>query len=225
MNRQQSPPDPSLQEAPKLTQGTAYEKYDDAEVNGSHGYLVPAVLDVLEAAARDGASRRLLDLGCGNGSATAFLAEKDFAVVGVDPSEQGIAIAQSRHPDLTFVQASCYEDLSARFGRFPFVVSMEVIEHLYWPRLLLKSAYDLLEPGGRLVLTTPYHGYLKNLALALTGQMDRHFDVTTDDGHIKFFSEQTLRELVQEAGFRSAEFRFVGRIPAFAKSMLLIATR
>jgi 2-polyprenyl-3-methyl-5-hydroxy-6-metoxy-1,4-benzoquinol methylase len=214
-----------LEKASTPTQGAAYGRYDDEEVDASHSYLLPAVLDVLEASVRGGAPRRLLDLGCGNGSATARLAEGGFDVTGVDPSERGIEIAKSRHPGLKFFQASCYEDLSGRFGRIPFVVCIEVIEHLYWPRLLLKSAYDLLEPGGRLILTTPYHGYLKNLALAVTGRMDGHFDATTDDGHIKFFSERTLRDLVLEAGFRSADFRFIGRIPAFAKSMLVTAVR
>jgi 2-polyprenyl-3-methyl-5-hydroxy-6-metoxy-1,4-benzoquinol methylase len=209
----------------KLTQGAAYSRYDDEEVDASHSYLLPAVLDALEASVRDGMPKRLLDLGCGNGSATARLAERGFDVIGVDMSEQGVAIAKSRHSDLKFFQGSCYEDLSDRFGKFPFVVCIEVIEHLYWPRLLLKCAYDLLEPEGRLILTTPYHGYLKNLALALTGRMDNHFDSKTDDGHIKFFSKQTLRDLVQEAGFRSADFRFVGRIPVFAKSMLVTATK
>jgi len=219
-------PQPSASyEVLKLSQGSTYHRYDNKEVDALHSYLLPAVLDVLEASVRAGASRRLLDLGCGNGSAAAHLAKKGFDVVGVDASEEGIKLAKSRHSGLRFFQASCYEDLSSNFGKFPFVICIEVIEHLYWPRLLLKCAYDLLEPGGRLILTTPYHGYLKNLALALTGKMDGHFDSMTDDGHIKFFSERTLRELVMEAGFQRVDFRFVGRIPAFAKSMLVTAVK
>jgi len=34
----------------------------------------------------------------------------------------------------------------------------------------------LLKPGGRLVLTTPYHGYVKNLAIAVLGRWDAHAD-------------------------------------------------
>jgi 2-polyprenyl-6-hydroxyphenyl methylase/3-demethylubiquinone-9 3-methyltransferase len=36
-------------------------------------------------------------------------------------------------------------------------------------------------------VTTPYHGYVKNLALAVTGQLDRHWQPWRDGGHIKFF--------------------------------------
>jgi len=59
-----------------------------------------------------------------------------------------------------------------------------VIEHLFLPRALLRFAAKVLKPSGSLILSTPYHGYLKNLALALTGKLDKHFTVLWDGGHI-----------------------------------------
>jgi hypothetical protein len=46
----------------------------------------------------------------------------------------------------------------------------------------------LLSPGGVAFISTPNHGYLKTLALAVTGKMDAHFTASWDGGHIKFFS-------------------------------------
>lgn len=45
---------------------------------------------------------------------------------------------------------------------------MEVIEHLYSPRTFAAFIRSILEAngGGRFILTTPYHGYLKNLSIA-----------------------------------------------------------
>jgi 2-polyprenyl-6-hydroxyphenyl methylase/3-demethylubiquinone-9 3-methyltransferase len=86
-------------------------------------------------------------------------------------------------------------------------------------------AYDLVESGGTLVVSTPYHGYLKNLALALTGKMDEHFTALWDHGHIKFWSQRTLRILLEEAGFRDVTYRRVGRVPALAKSMIAVAEK
>ena len=71
----------------------------------------------------------------------------------------------------------------------------------------------------------PYHGYWKNLALALTGRMDAHFTAMWDHGHIKFWSIATLGELLREAGFADLRFERVGRIPALAKSMIAVARR
>jgi 2-polyprenyl-6-hydroxyphenyl methylase/3-demethylubiquinone-9 3-methyltransferase len=205
-------------------QGSDY-RYADAELNSSHVYLVPAMLRALEEAQPPSTSRRVFDLGCGNGSVAAQIAAAGFHVVGADPSDEAIAHARRAFPKLQLHQRSAYDDLSQEFGRFPAVMSMEVIEHVYYPRRLLRTAYSLLEPGGVLLLTTPYHGYLKNLLLAVTGRLDSHFDALTDNGHIKFFSPATLRQMAQEVGFRDIRIEHIGRIAPIAKSMLLRATR
>jgi 2-polyprenyl-6-hydroxyphenyl methylase/3-demethylubiquinone-9 3-methyltransferase len=75
------------------------------------------------------------------------------------------------------------------------------------------------------VLSTPYHGYLKNLALAVSGKMDAHFTALWDHGHIKFWSRATLATLLREAGFSRVEFLRVGRIPPLAKSMIAVARK
>ncbi len=68
------------------------------------------------------------------------------------------------------------------------MISLEVVEHLYFPRKFARTVYDLLEPGGTAIISTPYHGYWKNLVMALTGTMDAHFTALWDHGHIKFWS-------------------------------------
>ena len=50
------------------------------------------------------------------------------------------------------------------------------------------------------MVTTPYNGYLKNVALAVSGSMDRHWTVLWDGGHIKFWSQKTLAALLLEHG-------------------------
>jgi uncharacterized protein (AIM24 family) len=75
--------------------------------------------------------------------------------------------------------------------------------------------------AGQIILTTPYHGYLKNLMLAATGKMDSHFTALWDGGHIKFWSRKTLSTLLEEQGFRVTNFKGSGRLPYFWKSMVL----
>jgi 2-polyprenyl-3-methyl-5-hydroxy-6-metoxy-1,4-benzoquinol methylase len=113
---------------------------------------------------------------------------------------------------------------AALAGRqFNVVLSTEVIEHLYDPRALLKMARSVLAPGGTLVITTPYHSYLKNLALAVAGKLDGHFTVLWDGGHIKFLSRATLSALLEQEGFEVTAFRSAGRWPYLWKSMVLAA--
>jgi len=105
------------------------------------------------------------------------------------------------------------------------VISIEVIEHLYDPRAYARTLRGLLRPGGVALVSTPFHGYWKNLAIALSGATDKHVDPLWDGGHIKFWSPATLTALMVEAGLRVTAIRRVGRIPPLAKSMIAIVER
>ena len=207
--------------------GTIQYGYTEYQYPSHHGsctqdYLFPAVLRALtEEGVRRG--DRILDLGCGNGSFAARLMEHGFSVTGVDASESGIRQARQHYPGLAVHLGSVYDDLASTIGVFRAIVSLEVVEHLYAPRPFAKNVYSLLEPGGVAILSTPYHGYLKNLAIAVTGRSDRHYDPLWDGGHIKFWSKTTLRKLLLEAEFRDVRFINAGRIPLLAKSMVAIA--
>lgn len=167
----------------------------------------------------------LFDLGCGNGSVAAHFADAGFEVVGVDPSTDGIAQGRKAYPHLALHEGSAYDDLASQYGTFPFVISLEVVEHVYSPRQYASTLFDLVEPGGIAIISTPYHGYLKNLALAIAGRWDSHLNPLWDHGHIKFWSIEALRCLLEETGFESVQFERVGRIPALAKSMIAIASK
>lgn len=200
-------------------------RYSDAGLNHSHNCLLPAVLRLLEQETASSHDKRLFELGCGNGSVADMLSRQGWDVTGVDPSAEGIAQAQTAYPKLNLATGSAYDDLSDEYGRFPVVVSLEVVEHVYAPRDYAQTVFSLLEPGGLAILSTPYHSYWKNLALAITGKMDAHFTALWDHGHIKFWSMRTLGALLREAGFESIRFERVGRIPPLAKSMIAVAKR
>jgi len=204
-------------------------KYTDSEQSHAHGYLLPTVTEELQkhfvhTSTNKQTNNKLFDLGCGNGSVATYLTQLGYTVLGVDPSVEGIAQANTSYPELQLETGSAYDDLATKYGKFPAVVSLEVVEHVYAPRDYAATLFSLVEPGGVAIVSTPYHGYFKNLVMAATGKMDQHFTVLWDHGHIKFWSFKTLSELLTEAGFESVRFRRVGRFPALAKSMIAIAT-
>jgi 2-polyprenyl-3-methyl-5-hydroxy-6-metoxy-1,4-benzoquinol methylase len=170
--------------------------------------------------------RSVLDLGCGKGDIANALARSGFNVVGCDSDAEGVRIAAGSQSLAAFRHIGVYDDPSM-LGRHDFdaVVSTEVIEHLYAPSALPRFAGKVLKDGGWLVVTTPYHGYLKNLVLALSGHWDRHLSPLWDGGHIKFFSRRTLTQLLEEEGFKVKMFKGVGRAPYLWKSMLLVARK
>jgi 2-polyprenyl-6-hydroxyphenyl methylase/3-demethylubiquinone-9 3-methyltransferase len=195
-------------------------QYHDASPTYANTYLWPALKNVIEA--RDWPDRRAFDLGCGNGATCGMLSDLGFAVTGVDASPSGIAQAQAAFPNIRTHVGSAYDNLAGTYGTFPLVVSLEVIEHCYAPRAFAKTFLGLIAPGGIGFLSTPYHSYLKNLALALSGKMDSHFTALWDGGHVKFFSVDTLDALLREAGASHVKFMRVGRVPILAKSMIAL---
>ena len=171
----------------------------------------------------------ICDLGCGNGYLASRLGAIGLHVTGIDASETGLEIANRNYASdiVSFVRAEIGPDSAEILPRgvlFDAVVSSDVIEHLYRPAALLETAAALLRPGGYLIVGTPYHGYLKNLAISVFDKWDAHHGVHWDGGHIKFFSERTLRELVMRHGFKDPKFHYCGRLPWLWKHMICVAT-
>lgn len=202
-------------------------RYTHAELGCSHDYLLPSIQTVLVhlCAELDPSGRRLFDLWCGNSSVAYLLSQYGWDVAGVDPSTEGIAQAHAKYPGLRLAVGSAYDDLAEQYGRFPVVLILEVVELVYLPRLYAATLIDLLVPGGTAIISTPYHGYWKNLALALSGKLDDHFTALWYHGHIKFWSIKTLGSLLTEPGFVNIRFCRIGRVPALAKSMIAVARK
>jgi 2-polyprenyl-3-methyl-5-hydroxy-6-metoxy-1,4-benzoquinol methylase len=167
----------------------------------------------------------ILDVGCGNGYLANYLIAKGFNVYGTDASEKGIAIAKQSHPDRFFVQDLSTGSLPVELSnlKFDVIISTEVIEHLYDPEGFISFCGKALEPSGELIISTPYHGYLKNLLLSIYDKWDTHMNPLWYGGHIKLWSKNTLTTALTNAGFKFVAFKGCGRIPYFWKSMIIKA--
>ncbi|MEZ0276582.1 MAG: class I SAM-dependent methyltransferase [Roseimicrobium sp.] len=207
-----------------MTEGYKEYGYQDSAESHMHSTFMPQVLAFASKAAPGG---RVLDVGCGNGSACGELLRRGFKVTGIDLSLEGIEIARTKYPEGRFEVLSAGADILANLGEDPFdiLISTEVVEHLYAPRAWAHGCFAALRPGGTLICTTPYHGYLKNLVLSLTGKWDFHANPLWDGGHIKLWSKATLSSLLTEAGFEQLEFRGVGRAPLLWMTMVMSGRR
>lgn len=201
----------------------AYWDYKASRRIQNHDYLWPAVLSELK---RLGGSRiRVLDAGCGSGAFCKVLHESvNCDVYGCDLSETGISLARKAIPECQFELRSVYDNLTEAFETcFNVIVSIEVIEHLYDPKTFVSRVREALSPGGTFILTTPYHGYLKNLLIAALGNCDAHYNPLNKGGHIKFWSPKTMRTLLESAGFHVERISGAGRSPWLWKSMVVVA--
>jgi len=198
-----------------------YEYYSQ-EAPCSDIYLTPRVVQICTALG----AKKVLDLGCGNGAMMVALHQAGFQVSGCDPSESGVRITREALPEAKVQVLGVYDDPN-EMGEagFDVAVSTEVVEHLFAPRALPRFARQVLKPGGHLIVSTPYHGYLKNLLLSLTNKWEGHHAPLWDGGHVKFWSKNTLSQLLTEEGFVVEKFVGIGRGPFLWMSMILVARR
>ncbi|SRR5712692_5980082 len=95
---------------------------------------------------------RILDFGCGRGWFTERLADLGEAH-GIDLSPEGIAAAQARRPDITYLAGSVYEAYLPK-AYFDVLISQEVIAHVENQLRYVHRASEVLKPGGYLIITT-----------------------------------------------------------------------
>ena len=141
----------------------------------------------------------ILEVGCGNCQFTADLAELSRNVHAIDISSWQIQINQQRYPDIKFTAHDLSVPMLFEDGTFSAIWCSDVLEHLCQPRFALEESYRVLKTGGRLLVTAPYHGMLKNVLIALF-RWERHFD--PEYSHLQYFTVGMLRRLVEKAGFR-----------------------
>ncbi|PJJ79465.1 class I SAM-dependent methyltransferase [Mucilaginibacter auburnensis] len=202
---------------------TEYKDYGFASDAPAHtfNYLTAPIMALLG----NDKQQTILDVGCGNGYLAGYLISRGFNAYGTDASEEGIAIAKRTHPTRFYLQdissGKLPPDLSTI--KFDTIVSTEVIEHLYDPEGFIHFCKQILEPSGQIIISTPYHGYLKNLVLSIFNKWDSHMDPLWHGGHIKMWSRKKLSEVLKKAGFSVVAFKGCGRFPYFWKSMVIKA--
>jgi 2-polyprenyl-3-methyl-5-hydroxy-6-metoxy-1,4-benzoquinol methylase len=183
------------------------------------------LLEHTRAASR--AARRtlqVLDVGCGEAHLTADLAAAGCAVVGVDVAEEALRRARVEHPtlDLRLVPAAGPWPLPD--AGFDVVWAGETIEHVADTAGWLSEVRRVLRSGGSLLLSTPAHGRLAVLGVALSRRrFESHFDPLSD--HLRFYTRGTLTRLLDDFGFERVDVRAAGGVPGARRQLLAAARR
>ena len=195
----------------------------------AHQYIFPVIFSLIEGY-KVPKNALILDAGCGGGNLLSVLYGYGFEnIYGFDISKSGIETALKCFPFLkgkVFVHDGYDKDLPLDIPQqFDVVISLEVIEHLFSPDTYLRNVNKWLKEEGFLIISTPYHGFLKNVVIALLGKFDTHFNPLFEGGHIKFFSMATLAKLLSKNGFDILKFKGAGRVPYLWKSMVIVAQK
>lgn len=168
---------------------------------------------------------RILDYGCGAGIVLEIMSEinpKCF-YIGVDISQEIIKLDKKRLPQFKFLKINEEKKLPFKDNFFDFVISTDVIEHIYNTPFLFGELSRILKPGGKILLTTPYHGFFKNLAIILTNNFELIFDPLK--AHIRFFTKKSMTYCLKKVDLIPQKYEYYGRFYPLSNGMLVLAKK
>jgi SAM-dependent methyltransferase len=170
------------------------------------------------------AGERVLDVGCGEGWFATELARAGVLVMGIDVAEEPLRRGRQRDDglDLRLVDADGPWPLDD--ASFDAVWAGETIEHVADTIGWLSEIRRVLRPGGRLLLSTPDHGRLRVLRLALSRRaFETHFDPRAD--HLRYYTRAGLIRLLDELGFHDVAVHAAAGPPGARRLLLARAVR
>jgi 2-polyprenyl-3-methyl-5-hydroxy-6-metoxy-1,4-benzoquinol methylase len=162
-----------------------------------------------------GRRKNVLEIGAGPGSIARPLVEfNGCRVTAVEIDSDCIPILRGFCAHV--VQADL-NDVTWRSrlpgGDFDAVVIADVLEHLYDPWTALRQAREVVGADGCVVVSIPNASHASILACLLKGDFRYGEWGLLDRTHIRFFGLENIQSLIEDAGLKVVEARFVFRNP------------
>ena len=156
--------------------------------------------------------KRILDLGCGDGSMGAYLKSTGVAeVTGITYSEKEAVIARTKI-DRVIVADLNEVELQA-LGKFDCVICSHVLEHLYDPGQLLQKIKAQLTENGIVIIALPNILYWKERLKFLKGSFKYTEGGLMDKTHFRFFDWKTANALISDSGIKIITRTSSGALP------------
>lgn len=166
---------------------------------------------IVERLSRESDLGELIELGCGAGFYTKFLAANASHVMATDLSDEMLAVARTQLKELqnvTVAKADC-EKTDFPDGKFGSVFMANLVHVIENPSTTLKEAYRILKDGG-LLLIVDYTGYGMKWFEKMKMGMRALRKFGRPPSSSRNLSPDELRSLVESAGFKVEEVQLIG---------------
>lgn len=142
---------------------------------------------------------KVLDIGCGAGTVSFYLASKGYKVFGIDISDKAIRNCQNSAKEMNMTETTEFKVMNFPYEtprkKFDFVLLTEVIEHLEDDEVALNKIFSMLNKNGVVLITTP-SANAPLYRLGLTNKFDKEV------GHLRRYNLSELEKKCNKAGFK-----------------------
>lgn len=151
--------------------------------------------------------KEVLELACHTGNLSEWLFKNGCKITGVDINNEALTLASP------FLESKINADIeNEKFWsliqdkKYDFITCMHILEHLVDPWLVLKRLTKHLKPNGKIIIALPninnamtrFHIFFGSFNYTKTGVLDKT--------HLRFFNQQTSKELIESAGLKEIDY-------------------
>jgi len=139
------------------------------------------------------AGLKLLELGCAQGHGIREIRSFHCEYFGIDLNKNAIEFAKSRYSDGHFLNGVVQEGLSWN-TKFDYVLMVDFIEHVRNPNQEIVLISHMLNPDGKIILSTPR-------SKSLVHNLTRRYWPQYREEHLTYFSKAGMVMLFERNGF------------------------
>ncbi len=168
-----------------------------------------------------GGNKRVLEFGCSSGRITEVLVNRGCHVTGIEVDPDAAEKARVHADDVVVLDLD-YDEFETKLAGQQWDVALfgDVLEHLRDPLRVLRATRQLLDPRGTVVLSVPNVAHADVRLSLLNGKFPYGPYGLLDRTHLRFFTRDTLTQLLDDAGFVPVEVQRVV-LPAFDSELRL----
>jgi 2-polyprenyl-3-methyl-5-hydroxy-6-metoxy-1,4-benzoquinol methylase len=149
---------------------------------------------------------RVLECGCSNGFLSRLIAAGGSRVVGLEIDPEAAEEARRSCARVLSIDLNDSGWTKSVGEQFDLVTFGDVLEHLVDPQAVLRQAQQLLAPGGRVLICLPNIAFWTMRIKLLLGRWEYQSMGLLDYTHLRFFTYDTARKMIQAAGFNVLRF-------------------
>jgi len=165
-----------------------------------------------------GQNKKVLDVGCSEGILSKRLKQNGCDVVGIEIDQEAAQKAESFCDELILGDVESIHLNKDYENYFDIIIFADILEHLKDPLEVLKRFKNYLNDDGYIIISIPNIANWKMRLQLLFGHFDYREYGILDNGHLRFFNENSSKKMIKDAGFVISEFDLtVGDIHRFSK--------
>jgi 2-polyprenyl-3-methyl-5-hydroxy-6-metoxy-1,4-benzoquinol methylase len=149
------------------------------------------ILDVLETEPPAAGGQKILDVGCGDG----WFFDQLLRFGDVEGVELSESLVSKNGPHLSRIHVGTFDRSLNLSKRFSIILMLDVLEHMSDPVSALRFALELLQPGGKLLITVP----------AFNALWTNH---DTINNHLTRYTKASFRDTACQAGLQIERARY-----------------